>query len=134
MLWVGQLVTNARHQELKPTTCELLVARALAWMKLHDPTKANPKVLPDTLKTGDLPRNVEGFQQSLVFAMYNDRGVWRISRHKQATCELAFDTLLCDCPRGGMANMGGGVYFSRHDDLVDPRCVHSQDKKCGANV
>ena len=91
MLWVGQLVTNAQHQELGQTACEVLVARAHALRELHDPTKANRTLLPDNLKTGDFPRNVEGFQQSLVFT--------GISRHKEATCELAFDILLCDCPR-----------------------------------
>lgn len=73
----------------------------LDWKKLHDPTKANQKVWLDTANFGDSLRNADGFQQSLLFAMYCEHSAMGISWLTQATCEMAFHP--CYLIASGMA-------------------------------
>lgn len=82
---------------------------SLEWLKKHDQTKANPKVLLYTSKFGASLRNADGLQQSLMFSMCNDRGVMGAAWLTQATCDLAFNTLLYDCLGDDVINTRGGA-------------------------
>ena len=100
-------------------------------------SKANPNVIARTRSNGTALTNEDGFKQTLTFGILDQNGDKGRPFYGIDACITAVTTLLYDCT-GEHGDTRGGMYFWGHDGVVgytvDPTCVDSPGKTCGAYI
>lgn len=133
----GSWSPNGSIRRLATAACQNLVPHALDFEKYGDSKRTNPNVAFFTNLDGSPLINSEGYQQEIIFGMLDQNGKKGAANYTQPACELAITSLLRDC-NGDDDDTRGGIYAYGRDRVaaysIDPTCVDSLRKKCGAHI
>ncbi len=123
--------------DLANNVCQALTSRALTWQQSGNISSANPNVVASTWSNGTSLTNEAGFLQTLTFGLFDQNGDKGRPFYGMDACMTAVTTLLYDCA-GGHGDTKGGLYFWGYDGVagynMDPTCVDSPGKTCGAHI
>ena len=133
----GSWSYKATIDEIVDPACTALANQALSWVKQDNQALANPSTMVQAYPNGTVLLNEEGFRQNLSVQLIDAYGARGGLYYSQEACALALRSVLYDCS-GANGDTRGGIHFFGNDGVVaygvDPICVGTPEKRCGANT
>lgn len=109
MLRFGQLVANTGHIRAPPEGMQAAHATLARVAEEARPDQSEPKSVAVHLQVRRQPAQCRRPTAEFIFSMCDDLGVMGAAWLTEATCNLAFNTLLYDCLGDGVTNTRRGA-------------------------